>query len=419
MSSLSIESLFVILVILLILSAFFSGSETALMSVNKYKLKHRVKNNEPSAIRVDYLLTNTDKTLGLILLLNNFVNILASAITTLIAIELYGDKGIAIAAGILTFLILVFSEVTPKTFASHHADKIAYNISFVFYYSLVFFSPVVLFINFFSKVILKVFKVNKKNIGSDNLSNEEIKTIIKESSSKITENYEEMVLNLLDLQKVTVEYAMIPTNDVEGNYIVDTPDNINKKLISINHTRMPIYSKSLNNVKGFFNKKHIPSMIENCTNINKESLLTFSNEPYFIPEDTSLLSQLITFKKEKKRIGCVVDEYGETKGILTLDDILEEIVGEYSSLDQKNQLITDISHNKIEVHGSIQLRDINKRLGVNLPDSNVTTINGYILETLQEIPQPGMTFKEDKIIIEVMNVSNNFVEKAVITYKND
>ncbi|MEC8078251.1 MAG: CNNM domain-containing protein [Pseudomonadota bacterium] len=419
MSSLSIESLFVILVILLILSAFFSGSETALMSVNKYKLKHRVKNNEPSAIRVDYLLTNTDKTLGLILLLNNFVNILASAITTLIAIELYGDKGIAIAAGILTFLILVFSEVTPKTFASHHADKIAYNISFVFYYSLVFFSPVVLFINFFSKVILKVFKVNKKNIGSDNLSNEEIKTIIKESSSKITENYEEMVLNLLDLQKVTVENAMIPKNDVEGIDIDDTPDNINKKLISINHTRMPIYSKSLNNVKGFFNKKHIPSMIENFTNINKESLLTFSNEPYFIPEDTSLLSQLITFKKEKKRIGCVVDEYGETKGILTLDDILEEIVGEYSSLDQKNQLITDISHNKIEVHGSIQLRDINKRLGVNLPDSNVTTINGYILETLQEIPQPGMTFKEDKIIIEVMNVSNNFVEKAVITYKND
>ena len=419
MSSLSIESLFIILVILLILSAFFSGSETALMSVNKYKLKHRVKNNEPSAIRVDYLLTNTDKTLGLILLLNNFVNILASAITTLIAIELYGDKGIAIAAGILTFLILVFSEVTPKTFASHHADKIAYNISFVFYYSLVFFSPVVLFINFFSKVILKVFKVNKKNIGSDNLSNEEIKTIIKESSSKITENYEEMVLNLLDLQKVTVENAMIPKNDVEGIDIDDTPDNINKKLISINHTRMPIYSKSLNNVKGFFNKKHIPSMIENCTNINKESLLTFSNEPYFIPEDTSLLSQLITFKKEKKRIGCVVDEYGETKGILTLDDILEEIVGEYSSLDQKNQLITDISHNKIEVHGSIQLRDINKRLGVNLPDSNVTTINGYILETLQEIPQPGMTFKEDKIIIEVMDVSNNFVEKAVITYKND
>ena len=419
MSSLSIESLFVILVILLILSAFFSGSETALMSVNKYKLKHRVKNNEPSAIRVDYLLTNTDKTLGLILLLNNFVNILASAITTLIAIELYGDKGIAIAAGILTFLILVFSEVTPKTFASHYADKIAYNISFVFYYSLVFFSPVVLFINFFSKVILKVFKVNKKNIGSDNLSNEEIKTIIKESSSKITENYEEMVLNLLDLQKVTVENAMIPKNDVEGIDIDDTSDNINKKLISINHTRMPIYSKSLNNVKGFFNKKHIPSMIENCANINKESLLTFSNEPYFIPEDTSLLSQLITFKKEKKRIGCVVDEYGETKGILTLDDILEEIVGEYSSLDQKNQLITDISHNKIEVHGSIQLRDINKRLGVNLPDSNVTTINGYILETLQEIPQPGMTFKEDKIIIEVMNVSNNFVEKAVITYKND
>ncbi len=419
MGSISIESLFIILIVLLILSAFFSGSETALMSINKYKLKHRVQSKDPSAIRVDYLLSNTDKTLGLILLLNNFVNILASAITTLIAIDLYGDKGIAIGAGILTFLILVFSEVTPKTFASHYADKIAYKISFVFYYALIIFSPVVLFINFFSKVILKTFNVNKKIKESDNLSNEELKTIIKESSSRITENYEEMVLNLLDLQKVTVEHAMIPKNDVEGIDIDNTTEDINKKLIDINHTRIPIYQKSLNNVKGFLNKKHIPSMIKTNQIIDKDSLITYISEPYFIPEDTSLLSQLITFKKEKKRIGCVVDEYGETKGILTLDDILEEIVGEYSSSDQKSELMTDLSSNKIVVHGSIQLRDINKRLGVNLPDSTVTTINGYILETLQEIPQPGMTFCQDKIIIEVVRVNNNFVEKAVLTYKDD
>ena len=419
MSTINIESLFLILVILLFLSAFFSGSETALMSVNKYKLKHRVKNNEPSAIKVEYLLNNTDKTLGLILLLNNFVNILASAITTLIAIELYGDKGIAIGAGVLTFLILVFSEVTPKTFASHYADAIAYKISFVFYYALIIFTPIVVFINFFSRSILKIFKVNKKITGSDNLSNEEIKTIIQESSNKITETYEEMVLNLLDLQEVTVEHAMIPKNDVEGIDITERQEKIDQKLLDINHTRIPIYEKTLSNLKGFLNKKHIPSITRNKSHIEIKKLLEYVVEPYFIPEDTSLLSQLIIFKKEKKRIGCVVDEYGDIKGILTLDDILEEIVGEYSSSDQKQSLIKDLSENKIEVHGSIQLRDINKRLGVNLSDSTVTTINGYILESLQEIPQAGMTFKEDNIIIEVEQVNNNFVEKAIITNTND
>ena len=415
MSAINIESLFIILIILLFLSAFFSGSETALMSVNKYKLKHRVKNNDTSALKVEYLLNNTDKTPGLILLLNNFVNILASAITTLIAVELYGDSGIAIGAGVLTFLILVFSEVTPKTFASHYADAIAYKISFIFYYALIIFTPVVVFINFFCKSILKIFRVNKKMKGSDNLTNEEIKTIIQESSNKITENYEEMVLNLLDLQQFTVEHAMIPKNDVEGIDIDEREEDINQKLIAINHTRIPIYNKTLSNLKGFLNKKHIPSMVKSNNHIKIEKLLEYIVEPYFIPEDTSLLSQLIIFKKEKKRIGCVVDEYGDIKGILTLDDILEEIVGEYSSSDQKDSLIKDLSENKIEVHGSIQLRDINKRLGVNLSDTTVTTINGYILESLQEIPQAGMTFKEDGIIIEVEKVSNNFVEKAIIT----
>ena len=178
---------------------------------------------------------------------------------------------------------------------------------------------------------------------------------------------------------------------------------------------MPIYTKSFNNIKGFLNKKHIPYMVRNNNTIKIENLLEYITEPYFIPEDTSLLSQLITFKKEKKRIGCVVNEYGDIKGILTLDDILEEIVGEYSVSVQKDTLIKDISQNKIEVHGSIQLRDINKRLGINLSDSTVTTINGYILEALQEIPQAGMTFREDNIIIEVDRVNNNYVEKATIT----
>ena len=415
MTALSIDSLLLILALLLLLSAFFSGSETALMSVNRYKLKHRVKKKDVSSLKVNYLLNNPDKTLGLILLLNNFVNILASAITTLIAIELYGDKGIAIAAGVLTFIILVFSEVTPKTFASHYSDKIAYKISFFFYYSLKIFNPIVKFINFFSKLILMIFGFDKKKIHHDDLSNEEIKTIIQESSNKITENYEEMILNLLDLQKVSVEHAMIPKNDIEGLDISNNDEDINTKLISVKYSRLPVYSKTLNNLKGFINKKHVPALLKKNNIIDAEQLNSCLSEPYYIPEDTSLLSQLITFKKEKKRIGCVVDEYGDIKGLLTLDDILEEIVGEYNADYQKKNLIKNITKYKVEVHGSVQLREINKILKINLSESSITTINGYILESLQEIPEVGMAFKKDNTIIEVIEVNNNFVEKALIT----
>jgi Mg2+/Co2+ transporter CorB len=414
MTTLSIDNLFVILILLLVLSAFFSGSETALMSINRYKLKHRVKKNDLAALRVEYLLNNPDKTLGLILLLNNFVNILASAITTIIAIELYGDKGVAIAAGFLTFVILVFSEVTPKTFASHYSDRIAYKISFFFYYGLVIFNPLVKFINFFSKLILTIFGVEKRKIQHDDLTNEEIKTIIQESSKKITENYEEMIINLLDLQNVTVEHAMIAKNDIEGIDITHSDNLINARLVDVNHTRLPVYSGSLNNLIGFINKKHVPALIKENNKVKTEELKKCLSEPYYIPEDTSLLSQLIIFKKEKRRIGCVVDEYGDIKGMLTLDDILEEIVGEYATVYEKENLIKDISINNIEVHGSVQLREINKKLSINLADNSVTTINGYILESLQEIPQEGMTFKKENIIIEVLEVKNNFIERILI-----
>ena len=414
MTTLSIDNLFVILILLLVLSAFFSGSETALMSINRYKLKHRVKKNDLAALRVEYLLNNPDKTLGLILLLNNFVNILASAITTIIAIELYGDKGVAIAAGFLTFVILVFSEVTPKTFASHYSDRIAYKISFFFYYGLVIFNPLVKFINFFSKLILTIFGVEKRKIQHDDLTNEEIKTIIQESSKKITENYEEMIINLLDLQNVTVEHAMIAKNDIEGIDITHSDNLINARLVDVNHTRLPVYSGSLNNLIGFINKKHVPALIKGNNKVKTEKLKKCLSEPYYIPEDTSLLSQLIIFKKEKRRIGCVVDEYGDIKGMLTLDDILEEIVGEYATVYEKENLIKDIAINNIEVHGSVQLREINKKLSINLADNSVTTINGYILESLQEIPQEGMTFKKDNIIIEVLEVKNNFIERILI-----
>jgi Mg2+/Co2+ transporter CorB len=223
-----------------------------------------------------------------------------------------------------------------------------------------------------------------------------------------------MIINLLDLQKVTVEHAMIPKNDIEGIDITHNETLINTRLVDVNHTRLPVYSGSLNNLIGFINKKHVPALIKENNKVKTEELKKCLSEPYYIPEDTSLLSQLIIFKKEKRRIGCVVDEYGDIKGMITLDDILEEIVGEYATVYEKENLIKDIAIDNIEVHGSVQLREINKKLSINLSDNSVTTINGYILESLQEIPQEGMTFKKDNIIIEVLKVKNNFIERILI-----
>jgi Mg2+/Co2+ transporter CorB len=223
-----------------------------------------------------------------------------------------------------------------------------------------------------------------------------------------------MIINLLDLQNVTVEHAMIAKNDIEGIDITHSDNLINARLVDVNHTRLPVYSGSLNNLIGFINKKHVPALIKENNKVKTEELKKCLSEPYYIPEDTSLLSQLIIFKKEKRRIGCVVDEYGDIKGMLTLDDILEEIVGEYATVYEKENLIKDISINNIEVHGSVQLREINKKLSINLADNSVTTINGYILESLQEIPQEGMTFKKENIIIEVLEVKNNFIERILI-----
>jgi Mg2+/Co2+ transporter CorB len=207
---------------------------------------------------------------------------------------------------------------------------------------------------------------------------------------------------------------MIAKNDIEGIDITHSDNLINARLVDVNHTRLPVYSGSLNNLIGFINKKHVPALIKENNKVKTEELKKCLSEPYYIPEDTSLLSQLIIFKKEKRRIGCVVDEYGDIKGMLTLDDILEEIVGEYATVYEKENLIKDISINNIEVHGSVQLREINKKLSINLADNSVTTINGYILESLQEIPQEGMTFKKENIIIEVLEVKNNFIERILI-----
>ncbi len=415
MNTLTVENLFIILIFLLFLSAFFSGSETSLMSVNRYKLKHKHKTGSNSAKRVLYLLNNPDRTLSLILLLNNFVNILASAITTLIAIKLYGEGAIAISAGILTFVILIFSEVTPKTFAALYPDKIAYPVSWFFYPMLKIFYPIISIINFFAQTILSIFVSDKRDKSHELLTKDEIKTIVTESSDRIPKYYEDMIVNMLDLEKVKVEDAMIPRSEIIGVDIDQDIEKIRTEILEYQHTRIPIYKNELNSLQGFLHKRRVIKMLIN-DGITKDEILNNLNPAYFIPEDTSLTTQLINFKRERKRIGFVVDEYGDVKGLVTLDDILEEIVGEYSD-DNKEKDINRLTGDTYLVDGTVQIRELNKLLNWKLGDSDAKTINGYILEYLEDIPKKGMSFERDNFSFEIMKVNNNFVKNVKITKK--
>jgi Mg2+/Co2+ transporter CorB len=415
MINFDLESLFFILFVLLLLSAFFSGAETSLMSVNRYKLKHKYKLGENAANRVNFFVTNPEKTLGLILLLNNFVNILASAISTLIAIKMYGEAGIAISVTMLTIVILIFAEVTPKTFASLYADKVAYPVSWLLYPLMKIFYPIVILINFISKIILRIFGIKQDNINQELLTKDEIKLIITESSQRIPKNHEDMIVNMIDLEKVKVEDAMIPRNELVAIDIEDSIEKICNEILNCKHTRIPIYKKELNKLLGFLHKRKVIDMLVE-KEITKEKILEKINPPYFIPEDTSLTSQLINFKKQRKRIGFVVDEYGDVQGVVTLDDILEEIVGEFNETT-KNTGIFKINEQTYILDGSIQIREINKSLDWNIPETTAKTINGYILEYLENIPTQGETFDSEGYLFEIVEISNNFVKNVKVTKK--
>ena len=412
MTEISIENLFIILFILLLLSAFLSGSETSLMSVNRYKLKHRFRSGEKSAEKVNFLVTNPDKTLGLILLLNNFVNILASAISTLIAVQLYGQAGVAISVFVLTIIILIFAEVTPKTFAALYPDKIAYPISWIFYLLMKVFYPLVVVINFLSKLLLRVFGIKSEYVNQELLTKDEIKLIVKESSERIPKSHEDMIVNMLDLEKVKIEDAMIPRGELIAVDIESDKDQITQSILKCKHTRIPIYRRELNKLLGFLHKRKIIEMLVEG-NITKEKIIDNINPPYFIPEDTSLTSQLIEFKKERKRIGFVVDEYGDVKGVVTLDDILEEIVGDYKNTNKENG-IRKINDKIYLVEGTVQVREINKILNWKIPEDVAKTINGFILESLENIPSKGVIFDRNGYSFEIMDVSNNFVNNVKV-----
>ena len=399
MNNISTEILIIILVILFLLSAFFSGSETALMSINKYKIRHQAKLNNKGAKAAKKLLENPDKIIGVILLGNNLTNILITQITTLISLRLYGDIGLAIATGLLTIFILIFAELTPKTIGEMHSEKIAYSSSLLYKPMLIILYPLVFIINLIANSIIRIMGL-KDNISKGSLSSEELKTVLSESSIKFSKPHLKMLESIIDLEKATVEDIMIPRSDIYGIDISEDIVSIISNFKSTPYTRIPVYEDNIENLLGLIHIKNITPLLTSKS-INKDEIKKLIKKPYYIVSGTSLYRQLLNFQKEKRRIGFIIDEYGNIQGLVTLEDILEEIVGDFTSdPGSSEEIISTKDKNIFIIDGGVHIREINQILKINLVSKEAKTINGFILEHIENLPKindiisiQGHTFK--------------------------
>ena len=399
MDNISTEILIIVLVILFLLSAFFSGSETALMSINKYKMRHQAKLNNKGAKAAKKLLENPDKVIGVILLGNNLTNILITQIATLISLRLYGDIGLAIATGLLTIFILIFAELTPKTIGEMHSEKIAYSSSLLFKPMLIILYPLVFLINFIANSIIKIMGL-KDNTSKSSLTSDELKIVLSESSIKFPKPHLKMLESIIDLEKATVEDIMIPRSDIYGIDIGEDIATVVNNFKRTPYTRIPVYEDNIENLLGLIHIKNIAPMLAS-NNIDEIEIKKLIKKPYYIVSGTSLYSQLLNFQKEKRRIGFIVDEYGDIQGLVTLEDILEEIVGDFTSdpADSEEIIPTD-NENIFIIDGGAHIREINQILSINLNAKSAKTINGFILEHIENLPKindiiniQGHTFK--------------------------
>lgn len=419
MNAIPTEALFVILVLLVLISGFFSGSETALMSLNRYRLRHRANNGNKAAIRTAKLLEQPERLISLILLGNNFVNILASALATVIALRLMGEPGIAVATGLLTLVILVFAEVTPKTFATRRAESVALLASAVYAPLLSVLYPLVAAINWISTGILKLLKVPPITSATEKLNSEELRTVVTETSGMIPSRHRDMLLNILDLGTISVNSIMVPRNEIVGIDLEDPWEEILHQISNSKYSRLLVYRENIDAVVGFV---YLRKMLDGLRsgNLTQSYLESVVRDPYFIPEGTTLTVQLLNFQREKRRIGLVVDEYGDIQGLLTLEDILEEIVGEFNTdpLNAPPEIRPQPDGGFI-VDGTAQIRNLNKTLNWNLPSDGPKTLNGIVLEHFENFPPAGASFLFNNHPITIIEVEDNMVVQVRIDAADD
>ena len=418
MEHVSTTTLIIILIGMIFASAYFSGTETSMMTINRYRLRHAAKQGNRSAKRVEKLLQRPDRLISLVLIGNNLINIVASALATIVGMRLYGDAGVAIATGVLTFIILIFAEVLPKSIAALYPERVAYPSSIFLSPLQKIMLPVVWFFNQITLVFMRIFGIKPPVIQGNAVSKEELRTIVNESKSKLSQRNQNMLISILDLEKVTIGDIMVPRNEIFGIDVNDEWKSIVRQLTHSPHGRIVLYRDTLDDVIGMLRVREAYRLMTEKKEFTKQILIKAADKIYFIPESTPLSLQLVYFQRNNEKAGIVVDEYGEIQGLVTVEDILEEIVGDFTT-SMSPSLAEEVIPQKdgsLLVDGTTNIRDINKAFACHLPENEARTINGVIIEELGDLPVVGAKITIDGYEFEVLEVQDNVIKKALIRH---
>lgn len=401
-----------ILVLLLALSGFFSSTETALMSINRYRLRHRAREGSSGAKAAEKLLEAPDRLIGLILVCNNFVNSAAAAIVTVISLQLGGEAYAAIGVGIFTVVLIIFGEVAPKTFGALYPERLALPAALIYRVLMKVLYPVVIATNVVANGVLRLLGISREKASATSLSREELRTVVAEASTVIPHRHQRMLMSILDLERIHVEDIMVPRNEIAGIDVTDEWEDILDQLRDSRHTRIPVYDGSLDELVGILHMKKVARLMAR-DEFDREQLVALarSREPYYVPEGTSLNTQLLNFQRQRRRVAFVVDEYGDVQGLVTLEDLLEEIVGEFTS--DTSSLHKDVHKEKggsFIVNAAASVRTLNRKMGWSLPTSGPRTLNGLIVEYLETIPEAGTSLRINDYAIDVLQTGENAVK---------
>jgi Mg2+/Co2+ transporter CorB len=404
--------LFALLTVLVTLSGFFSGTETALMSINRYRLRHRAREGSAGARAAEQLLETPDRLIGLILICNNFVNSASAAIVTLIALELGGETYAAVGVGLYTIVLILFGEVAPKTFGALYPERIALPAALVYRVLLKALYPLVVATNVLANGVLRMLGISQERASATSLSREELRTVVAEASTVIPHRHQRMLMSILDLERINVEDIMVPRNEIAGIDVSDEWEDILDQLRESRHTRIPVYDGSLEELVGILHMKKVARLMARGE-FDREQLVALarSREPYYVPEGTSLNTQLLNFQRQRRRVAFVVDEYGDVQGLVTLEDLLEEIVGEFTS--DTSSLHKDVHREKggsFIVNASASVRTLNRKMGWALPTTGPRTLNGLIIEYLETIPEAGTSLRVNDYSIDILQTGENAVK---------
>jgi Mg2+/Co2+ transporter CorB len=416
MTTLTIVSLVTLLFVLIGMSAYFSSSETAMMALNRYRLRHLAEKGHRGANRAQQLLERPDRLIGVILLGNNFVNILATQIATIVALQFLGNDGLLITTIALTIVILIFAEVLPKTFAALNPERIAFPSTLLLKPLLWILYPLVWTVNGVSNGILDWFDINPRTSGADPLDREELRTVVKEAGAMIPRKHRQMLFGILDLEHASVEDIMVPRAEIDALDLDDEWSDVIGQLVACRHTRVPCYRGTLDNVVGILHVRSLTRLVQSAEEFRPVDLEAMLRAPYFVPTRTNLHTQLINFQRRRERLALAVDEYGDIEGLVTIDDLLEQVVGEFTT-DLQNY-VRDVypqADGTFLVDGSTNIRELNRANRWHLPEHGPKTLNGLILEALGDIPETGTSLRIEDYTVEIVHSTEHIVKNARIT----